>query len=77
MRENIFITADEVSRTLEISTSFVALYKQDITPKLKENSWITKENIIAKHLLPYFGNFRMCDITANGRLDTSSPTIGS
>lgn len=49
--------------------SFVDLYKQDISPKLKENSWITKENIIGKHLIPYFGKFRMCDITAKNVID--------
>lgn len=49
--------------------SFIALYKQDITPKLKENSWITKENIITKHLIPYFGKFRICDITAKNVID--------
>ena len=49
--------------------SFVDLYKQDITPKLKENSWITKENIIGKHLTPYFGKFRMCDINAKNVID--------
>ena len=26
--------------------SFIGLYKQDVLPKLKENSWLTKENII-------------------------------
>lgn len=49
--------------------SFIGLYKQDVLPKLKENSWLTKENIITKHLMPYFGKFRICDITAKNVID--------
>ena len=49
--------------------SFTELYKNDVLPKLKENSWLTKENIISKHLIPYFGKFRMCDITAKNVID--------
>ena len=32
--------------------------------RIKENTWNTKEQIINKKLLPYFGNLKMCDITA-------------
>ena len=35
--------------------AFYELYKKDIQPKLKENTWLTKENIITKKILPYFG----------------------
>lgn len=34
--------------------SFVKLYSKDIKPRLKENTWITKESIIQHKILPYF-----------------------
>lgn len=49
--------------------SFMEMYKNDISPKLKENTWLTKENIIIKHILPTFGNMRLCDITAKNVID--------
>ena len=49
----------DVNMTFE---SFVALYERDIKPKLKLNTWLTKENIIQSKLLPFFGDMRMCDI---------------
>lgn len=49
--------------------SFVELYKKDVSPKLKENTWITKENIITKHILPTLGEMRLCDITAKNVID--------
>ena len=44
--------------------SFVELYTKDIKPRLKENTWLTKESIIQKKILPYFGKRKLCDITA-------------
>ena len=44
--------------------SFVALYEKDIKPKLKLNTWLTKESIIKKKILPYFANRKLSDITA-------------
>jgi integrase len=44
--------------------AFVELYEKDIKPRLRQNTWETKENIIQKKLLPYFGNKRMNEITA-------------
>ena len=43
---------------------FVKLYENDIKPRLKENTWLTKESIIEKKILPYFAKRRLCDITA-------------
>ncbi len=45
-------------------SDFFQLYKQDIMPRLKLNTWLTKEAIITKHILPYFGNRVVSDITA-------------
>ena len=44
--------------------SFVALYEKDIKPKLKLNTWLTKESIIKKKILPYFANRKLSEITA-------------
>lgn len=40
--------------------NFVALYEKDIKPKLKLNTWLTKESIIKKKILPILRieNFR-------------------
>ncbi len=43
---------------------FAELYKKDIKPRLKENTWLTKESIIEKKIVPYFAKRRICDITA-------------
>lgn len=42
--------------------SFAEIYEKDTKPKLKENTWHTKEHIIRTKLLPYFGKRKMCDI---------------
>lgn len=34
--------------------SFVALYEKDVKPKLKLNTWLSKEHIIHTKILPYF-----------------------
>ena len=44
--------------------SFVKLYEQDVKPKLKLNTWLTKESIIRKKILPYFGKRMLSEITA-------------
>ena len=44
--------------------SFVELYSQDMKTRLRQNTWLTKENIIQKKLLPYFGNKSMSEIGA-------------
>ena len=49
--------------------SFVELYKKDIKPRLKENTWLTKESIIDKKILPYFAKRKLCDITAKDVID--------
>lgn len=46
--------------------AFYELYKKDIQPKLKENTLLTKENIITKKILPYFGKRKLSEIAAKG-----------
>ena len=43
--------------------AFVEIYTADLKPRLKENTWLTKENIIQKKLLPYFGQRKISEIT--------------
>ena len=49
--------------------SFVSLYEKDIKPKLKLNTWLTKESVIKKKILPYFAKRKMSEITAKDIID--------
>ena len=42
--------------------SFYERYAADIRPRLKENTWNTKEHIIRTKILPYFQNRKMIEI---------------
>ena len=53
-------TAADMDMTFE---AFVELYTKDVKPWLKENTWLTKENIIQKKILPYFGKRKISEIT--------------
>lgn len=44
--------------------SFVKLYEQDVKPKLKLNTCLTKEHIIKKKIIPYLGKRKLSEITA-------------
>lgn len=44
-------------------SEFFQIYKNDVKPRLKLNTWLTKEAIITKHILPYFGNRVISEIT--------------
>lgn len=44
--------------------SYAELYEKDIKPRLKENTWLTKESIITQKIIPYFKNRKLSDITA-------------
>lgn len=44
---------------------FVSVYERDVRPKLKENTWLSKENIIQTKVLPYFENKKIADITGS------------
>ena len=49
--------------------SFVELYEKDIQPRLKENTWVTKESIIRKKILPYFAKRKLSEISAKDVID--------
>ncbi len=44
--------------------SFVEQYTADVQPRIKENTWATKEHIMRTKLIPYFGKLKMSSITA-------------
>ena len=60
-REFLMEKQADVNMTFE---SFVALYERDIKPKLKLNTWLTKESIIKKKILPYFAKRKLSEITS-------------
>jgi len=43
---------------------FWKAYTADMKPKLRENTWNTKEAVVTSKILPYFGNKKMKDIKA-------------
>lgn len=43
-------------------SSFVEIYSNDIKSRIKENTWLTKENIINSKIMPYFQNRKIGDI---------------
>lgn len=43
-------------------SEFVAAYTRDMQPKLKHNTWLTKEHIVRTKLLPYFKDKKIRDI---------------
>ena len=56
----------DVDMTFE---SFVKLYEQDLRPKIKENTWLSKESVIQSKILPYFAKRKLADITAKDIID--------
>jgi len=61
--ERTFLIEKKADVTMPFKT-FAELYEKDVRPKLKENTWLTKEHIIKTKILPYFEQKRLCDITA-------------
>lgn len=49
--------------------SFYELYREDIRPRLKESTWITKECIIETKILPYLGKRKLSEISAKDIVD--------
>lgn len=61
--ERAFLTEKKADVTMPFKT-FTELYEKDVRPKLKENTWLTKEHIIQTKILPYFEHKRLCDISS-------------
>ena len=50
--EQQFILQKKASMDMELE-SFCKLYEEDVRPRLKKSTWLTKENIIKSKILPY------------------------
>ena len=59
-REQLCKTSSEMDMTF---SSFAERYTEDLKPRLKENTWATKEHILQTKLLPFFGKLKMSSIT--------------
>lgn len=42
---------------------FFEVYKRDKAPRIRLNTWNTKENIIKSKVMPYIGNLKMNEIS--------------
>lgn len=60
--ERDFLMKATGSPTMRFS-DYCEIYKADLFPRLKYNTWRTKDYIIRDKILPYFGEKRLCDIT--------------
>lgn len=60
-REFLMQKQADINMTFE---NFVQLYERDMKPKLKLNTWLTKESIIQKKILPYFKSRKLSEISA-------------
>ena len=72
-REFLMQKQADVNMTFE---SFAQLYEKDMKPKLKLNTWLTKESIIQKKILPYFGKRKLSEITAKDVMDWQNAIRG-
>lgn len=45
-------------------TKFVEIYMEDMKPRLKLNTYLTKQHIIDSKIIPYFENKSLADISA-------------
>ena len=59
--EQEFIAKNDGNMEMSFA-SFCELYKNDLQPRLRKSTWKTKESIIEKKLVPYFGNRQLSAI---------------
>ena len=56
-------TLDRLNGNTDMTfASFVERYTEDMKPRLKENTWHTKEHVIRTKFLPYFGKRKLPEI---------------
>ena len=72
-REFLMEKQADINMTFE---RFVGLYEKDIKPKLKLNTWMTKESIIQRKILPYFRKRKLSEITAKDIIDWQNEIRG-
>lgn len=61
--EEGFLIAQECGLNVSFS-NFVKRYRKDMSVRLRENTWQTKDAILEKKILPFFGEMRLNEITA-------------
>lgn len=67
----------EKASTMDMTfEDFTRVYEADVKPKLKENTWMTKEHVIRTKLIPYFGNKKMADINARDIVQWQNVMLG-
>ena len=59
--EREFIAKNEGNLEMSFS-SFYDVYKTNMEKRLRQNTWQTKETIVEKKILPYFGEKQICNI---------------
>ena len=72
-REFLMEKQADVNMTFE---SFVALYEKDIKPKLKLNTWRTKESIIQKKILPFSASLCPPSPAFGSKKDRGAEAVG-
>ena len=58
-RENANVNETNLNMTF---ASFLEIYTEDVKNRVKENTWLTKENIFNTKILPYFGKRKINEI---------------
>ena len=58
-RENANVKETNLNMTF---ASFLEIYTEDVKNRVKENTWLTKENIFNTKILPYFGKRKINEI---------------
>jgi len=61
--EREFLMQEQADLDMTLN-SFFELYRNDVKPKLKLNTWLNKEHIIEKKILPYLGKRIISEISA-------------
>ena len=56
--EESFLRTKAASMDMTLA-EFYTVYEKDVRPKLKENTWWSKEHIIRTKLIPYFGVYNV------------------
>lgn len=54
-------TTDDPEMTF---ASYAELYKSEVYPRIKESTAVTKDNIIDRHIVPFFADIKLSEISA-------------
>ena len=72
-REFLARTRKDINMGFE---TFVSIYLEDIKPQIKESTYVTKENVIEMHILPYFRGRSLTEITSVDILQWQNELLG-